>query len=467
MESQKYIAHNNTRNSLLSSSVTPVNASLEPLKVLKVLIEGLPENAKAGLWLTNFKGVPVSRTLSPFDLIYLDKDFRVVHSIELSRDGEFAPFKGQPSSALVLPPQSISLSQTATGDQLEIRVAEQPVKEPAGIAKPLTPSDVPINPVRVQPIAPVLAEPPANARFYSATSTKPITVTEPTVPAAPVAAGSAAKPNISAAPNSTDPTLDVKRTAPVEQPRVRPTPGSNTRSKIPQASPSSAEARSPIPFPGAFGTQDSPVSLERPKPTPVKITINSAPVAQSPPASTEQPNESIQIPPSSVQATLLAAAPVDVSPSGDLATSIPAEPPALHPEATPNYGELDEYTPKPKEVMSWKVQFLRWLFPDLVIREAPKPRDRRRADRQPVPGLVAYYFTGGAPEPHKIGNISVTGFYMHTEERWMPGTVVRMTLQRAGSKGTDPADTITVHSKIVRWGEDGEGFEFILTDLKD
>ena len=81
--------------------------------------------------------------------------------------------------------------------------------------------------------------------------------------------------------------------------------------------------------------------------------------------------------------------------------------------------------------------------------------------------MVAYYFTGGSPAPQRISNISVTGFYLQTDERWMPGTVVRMTLQRLGSKGDDPADTITVNSRIVRWGADGEGFEFILTDLEE
>jgi hypothetical protein len=112
------------------------------------------------------------------------------------------------------------------------------------------------------------------------------------------------------------------------------------------------------------------------------------------------------------------------------------------------------------------VRLLRWLFPHLVI-EDEGAIDRRRADRQTLPGLVAYFFTGGSPEPQRIANISVMGFYLETDERWMPGTVVRMTLQRQGTKGDDPADTITVNSRIVRWGSDGEGFEFILTDLED
>jgi hypothetical protein len=107
------------------------------------------------------------------------------------------------------------------------------------------------------------------------------------------------------------------------------------------------------------------------------------------------------------------------------------------------------------------------MFPELVIQEPEQPLDRRRADRQTLPGLIAYYFTGGPPEPQKIANISVTGFYLHTDERWMPGTIVRMTLQRVGAKGDDPADTLTVNSRIVRWGEDGEGFEFILADPEE
>src|SRR5579872_2846870 len=95
MDARKFVVCNQTRDTTLSSSVTAVNAALEPLRVLKVLIEGLPANARSGLWLTNFKGVPVARTLSPFDLIYLDKENRVLHGVELSKDGEFAPFRGR------------------------------------------------------------------------------------------------------------------------------------------------------------------------------------------------------------------------------------------------------------------------------------------------------------------------------------------------------------------------------------
>jgi hypothetical protein len=96
----------------------------------------------------------------------------------------------------------------------------------------------------------------------------------------------------------------------------------------------------------------------------------------------------------------------------------------------------------------------RWLFPD--------PPDPRKTSRQPVAGLVAHFFTGGSPKAHEIRDVSPTGLYVVTAERWYPGTVIRMTLSKPDS-GENPADrSITVQAKSVRWGNDGVGLEFVL-----
>jgi hypothetical protein len=417
MESRKYVAYNQTRDSLLSSSVTTVNAGLEPLKVLKVLIEGLPANSRTGLWLTNFKGVPVARTLSPFDLVYLDKDNRVVQGVELSKDGEFAPFKGQPASALVLPPQSLATSKTREGDQLDLRVAEpdalpevQAEVLPAPIAPPPTTAILAAS----QPKEPVPAELSPSAHFFSPSEIAPPShISEPDAERFSAAESQRAKSAASPTEPQPSATNLISSVEDVGTANVEPLPGQRTGSHQPFWPQATSRPRFQAP---AF-------------PVPVP----------EPPASIEQSSN-------------MAAAPVSPIPT--------QEPPVTVPQYG-GYGPIQ--TPK----YSWRVRLLRWLFPDLVIGEVAKPQDRRRADRQSLSGLIAYYFTGGSPEPHKIGNISVTGFYLHTDERWMPGTVVRMTLQRAGSKGDDPSDTITVNSKIVRWGSDGEGFEFILTDLDE
>lgn len=99
----------------------------------------------------------------------------------------------------------------------------------------------------------------------------------------------------------------------------------------------------------------------------------------------------------------------------------------------------------------------RWLSP-----EPPLPR---KTPRESVPGLVAYFWTGGAPERHGIRDISSTGLYVLTEERWYPGTVIRITLT-GGSEPTAES-SLSVNATVIRWGNDGVGVEFILQNPKD
>jgi len=99
-----------------------------------------------------------------------------------------------------------------------------------------------------------------------------------------------------------------------------------------------------------------------------------------------------------------------------------------------------------------------WLFPD--------PPDPRKASRIPVDGLVAHFFTGGAPQAHEIRDVSPTGLYVVTTERWYLGTLIRMTLTKPDI-GQTPADrSITIQARSVRWGNDGVGLEFVVAPGK-
>jgi hypothetical protein len=102
--------------------------------------------------------------------------------------------------------------------------------------------------------------------------------------------------------------------------------------------------------------------------------------------------------------------------------------------------------------------FGKWLFPD-------RP-DPRKMSRLPVEGLVAHFFTGGAPQPHEIRDMSLTGLYVVTTERWYPGTLIRMTLTRTDAGQSLSDRSITVQSKSVRWGNDGVGLEFVFAPPK-
>lgn len=94
-------------------------------------------------------------------------------------------------------------------------------------------------------------------------------------------------------------------------------------------------------------------------------------------------------------------------------------------------------------------------------------KERRRAERRPSPTLAAHYWNGGSPTQHGIRDISSTGLFLVTEERWYPGTLVVMTLQKKDQAEDSPERSISVQSKAVRWGSDGVGLEFVLPDLRD
>ncbi len=95
-----------------------------------------------------------------------------------------------------------------------------------------------------------------------------------------------------------------------------------------------------------------------------------------------------------------------------------------------------------------------------LLRKAPV--DPRKAARESLPGLIAYYFTGGTPRGHPVRDISAKGMFIVTDDRWYAGTVLRVTL-------TDQHDprverSITVNAKVVRSASDGVGLEFVLQD---
>ena len=93
-------------------------------------------------------------------------------------------------------------------------------------------------------------------------------------------------------------------------------------------------------------------------------------------------------------------------------------------------------------------------------------KEQRRAERLPANDLSAFYWTGAAPAEHGIRDISSTGLFLVTEERWYPGTLIMMTLQKKNGPEEASARSIAVQSKAVRWGSDGVGLEFIVPEGK-
>jgi hypothetical protein len=92
--------------------------------------------------------------------------------------------------------------------------------------------------------------------------------------------------------------------------------------------------------------------------------------------------------------------------------------------------------------------------------------DRRIAPRKRWPHLEAIDTDANLVAPHTVRDISTTGLYLMTDERWPLGTRVKMSLQR--TDGLDDASMIptTVELRVSRWGADGVGLEFVTADAE-
>ena len=100
-------------------------------------------------------------------------------------------------------------------------------------------------------------------------------------------------------------------------------------------------------------------------------------------------------------------------------------------------------------------RFLRWLYPD-----------QRKTNRLTVPNLIAFLGSVRTSQGYAVSDVSATGFYMVTRERWVPGTVLPVSLLRTRKDGKDSEHMITLQSCVVRSGPDGVGFEFVLSGNK-
>lgn len=93
-------------------------------------------------------------------------------------------------------------------------------------------------------------------------------------------------------------------------------------------------------------------------------------------------------------------------------------------------------------------RLIRWICPD-----------QRVANRHAMPPLTAWLGMVRTSKEYKVGDVSVAGFYMITEDRWIPGTSFPVTLERTDDAGM--GRSLTVHSTVIRCGEDGVGFSFL------
>ena len=84
----------------------------------------------------------------------------------------------------------------------------------------------------------------------------------------------------------------------------------------------------------------------------------------------------------------------------------------------------------------------------------------RRAERRNSPDLSAYHWQGMMPRQNTIRDISSTGAFLLTKDRWEPGEIVSLSLQRSGPP--EKENSFPIQARAVRWEEQGVAVSFVL-----
>jgi len=103
---------------------------------------------------------------------------------------------------------------------------------------------------------------------------------------------------------------------------------------------------------------------------------------------------------------------------------------------------------------------------------AGEPEEPRRAPRSIHPEILVYYWDGSVPEGRRMHDISQSGAYICTPERWYLGTIIRLILQRdPAAMGKDgvmaPTASICIPARVIRHGSDGVAVEFVFRNDRE
>jgi len=75
-----------------------------------------------GLWIRPCRGVHTLAMRFPIDVVYLDRDGKVVHLEPGLKPWRIAPVRLQAASVIELPSHTLAETETALGDRIEIKI---------------------------------------------------------------------------------------------------------------------------------------------------------------------------------------------------------------------------------------------------------------------------------------------------------------------------------------------------------
>ncbi len=501
MEAKTCCAYNATKGCKINSTVTVADSAREPLKILKVLVEGLARDSKSSLWLTPLVYAPQLTRIFPFDLAYLDKDMKVLEAIALQPETPSPRFKAGIASALILPFNSLQSSGTVPGDQiivcteeeLALRIGETsrpvvaeavaPVAEAPIAAKSIPFTQLPKLPMHPFPSPQVSAHTVAastpHGSFFtggmttswqiSNSTTASAAVIEPVEMQEEVVAEEAIQEEEAA--NEKGAEIGLAETEAREErvesgsmPEPIPEPGVVSELVSDTAIPGeSAESALEEPAPAAWATaiaESEVVAVEQEAVAVKSVAIEPVapvekPVAVAGSDRAEKPRADVS-PVVSTTARVVeqAAVKTGAAESGTDAHPLKRKKPAESvPAKIARSSDADPITAKKKESLGVLVKrFLNCEDP---------PPERRSIIRLLVQGLIACTGDGENKKPCEVRDVSPTGLYLRTLERWKPGDVVSLVLLRKDATEEQREKRVTVELKAIRCDEGGVGFSWM------
>lgn len=107
------------------------------------------------------------------------------------------------------------------------------------------------------------------------------------------------------------------------------------------------------------------------------------------------------------------------------------------------------------------------MLPDFLKTRLDSFLERRRGERIVDTSIVAYYWNGSVPLPHRGRDSSRTGFTFIQRSGGIQGTMPQLTLDFKTGTAISPAGAVSVEStrvwsKVVRFEADRVGFDFML-----
>lgn len=423
----KYCIYNESRGRFVATSVDAVDASSGGTEAR---LRNLEPGAGGGLWLIPCPEISPTSIRFLVDLVYLNREGAVLAAVESFPLVKAAVSSSMAGSVLVLAEGTVAAGEVHIGDRLFIATADEMKRHLQGLKEAKVAAQEAASSSLEQHSLPSSEAPTAS----EAQSPEPARA-----PAEPVVAHVVTQAPASSPAPSYRASVDVQ-------------PPSGTRSLGPAApyadpvrarSDASEATYVPPPFapPAAGEWAQAPVEQPHFSARAPRSTFEPLPSVVQQGAPVYQPQAPVYEPPAA-----------------------PVQPYAPSPEV-PRVQLPDPQPPAPAQAGGadvWKNRVQaksKGWFAKLLNSE---PEDPRVTSRECLPGLVAYYFTGGTPKPHAVRDISSTGMYILTEERWYPGTVVRVTLTDRHNPTTERS--ITVNAKAVRAASDGVGFEFVLEE---